>query len=320
MIREKDGIHIDGDKLYVADSRGSKGDVNIVSHAHFDHLHLDDNRVVCSSETAELAEARTGNEVAHTEETGDVKLVPSGHIIGSRAAVVKGEEDVLYTGDFSTETRSHMEGFRPPEADTVVIETTYGIPNYRFPDQKEVEKRIADWVKDTEKPLFLYGYSLGKAQKIQSIVQEATDRPVVAHGAVEKMNEAVEKVSDLSFRARSYSDNRQVMEENGVFIGPTRSAKKDSMNEFVEKVGGVKAGFSGWAVSDSYRYRGGYDKTFVLSDHADFDGLIETVKQVDPEKVYTTHGFDEAFASHLSNELGFNAKALKKNQTSLTDF
>lgn len=320
MIREKDGIHVDREKLFVADSRSSKGDTNIVSHAHFDHLHLDENEVVCSSETASLAEARTGNEVSHVEETEEVKLVPSGHIVGSRAALIEGDETVLYTGDFATDDRAYIEGFEAVDADILVIESTYGVPSYSFPDQREVEKRIADWVCSTDRPLFLFGYSLGKAQKIQSIVQKATERPIVAHGSVEKMNEAVENLTDQEFRAESYTNNKNVLKQNGIFIGPTRSAKSDSMNKFIDKADGLKAGFSGWASSDSYKYRGGYDETFVLSDHADFDGLVNTVKKVDPEKVYTTHGFDEAFAAYLSNELGFNAKALKKNQTSLTDF
>lgn len=320
MIREKDGIHVDREKLYVADSRSSAGDVNIVSHAHFDHLHLDENRVVCSEETATLAEARTGNDISHVEGTEKVRLIPSGHIVGSRAALIEGDERVLYTGDFATDDRAYLQGFDAVEADVLVIESTYGVPNYRFPDQKEVEKRIEDWIFSNDRPLFLFGYSLGKAQKIQTIVQEATDRPVVAHGAVEKMNAAVEQVTGQGFRAESYTEKKDVLKDNGIFVGPTRSAKSDSMNNFIEKVDGLKAGFSGWASSDAYKYRGGYDETFVLSDHADFDGLVETVKEVDPEKVYTTHGFDEAFAAHLSKELGFNAKALKENQTSLTDF
>lgn len=320
MIREKDGIHVEKNRLYVADSQSSKGDVNIVSHAHFDHLHLDENKVVCSEETAKLAEARTGNKLSYVEETDEVKLIPSGHITGSRSALIDGEETVLYTGDFATDDRTYIEGFQAVEADVLVIESTYGVPSYRFPDQQEVEKRIADWIEENDRPLFLFGYSLGKAQRIQHIVQKATERPILAHGSVENMNNAVEEITDQSFRAKSYIDNKEVMEQNGIFIGPTRSAKKDSLNKFVDKVDGIKSGFSGWAASESYRYRGGYDKTFMLSDHADFDGLVETVRNVDPDKVYTTHGFDEAFASHLSKELGFNAKALKKNQTSLTDF
>lgn len=322
MIREKDGIHIDAGKKVVADSKNAAGDINVVSHAHFDHLHTNtESEVLCSEITGKLAESRTGEKVSYITEHEQVEMIDSGHIIGSSAALVDKEgEKVLYTGDFSTQDRCYIEGFQPVEADTLVIESTYGVPAYSFPEQKKVESQITDWIQDTDKPLFLFGYSLGKAQKIQHIVQNATERPIIAHGSVKNMNDTVEEVTDLEFRAKPYGENKKLMEENGIFIGPTSFAKKDALNKLVEKVGGVKAGFSGWAADGSYQYRGGYDKTFPLSDHADFEDLVETVKQVDPEKVYTTHGFDEAFASYLSKELGFNARALKKNQSSLNDF
>jgi putative mRNA 3-end processing factor len=124
----------------------------------------------------------------------------------------------------------------------------------------------------------------------------------------------------MEFNSVPYGENKDLLKEDGIFIGPTNFSRNDALNKLVEKVNGVKAGFSGWAATGSYQYRGGYDVTFPMSDHADFDELVETVKQVDPEKVYTTHGFDEAFASYLSRELGYNARALKKNQSSLTDF
>lgn len=322
MIKEKDGIHFEFDKKMVADSRNSSGDINLVSHAHFDHLHMNESsKVICSDITSNLAEARTGKEIQSVSETERVSLVNSGHILGSSAAIIENNgEKVLYTGDFSTRDRAYLEGFEPVDADKLVIESTYGIPAYNFPDQKELEKQIIDWIRDTDKPLFLFGYSLGKAQKIQHLVRKATDRPLIAHGSVKKMNDAVENLTNLDFGAKPYGENKDLMQDNGVFIGPTSFAKTDSLNKLVDKVGGVKAGFSGWAADGSYQYRGGYDKTFAFSDHSGFDELIETVKQVDPEEVYTTHGFDEALASYLSRELGYNARALKKNQSSLTDF
>lgn len=322
MIREKDGIHFDFDKRMVADSRNTSGDVNLVSHAHFDHLHMNESsKVVCSDITSGLAEARTGKEIESVSETERINLMESGHILGSSAALIENKgEKILYTGDFSIRDRAYLEGFNPVDADKLVIESTYGIPEYVFPDQRELEKQIIDWIRDTDKALFLFGYSLGKAQKIQHLVNKATERPLIAHGSVKKMNDAVENLTNLDFDAKPYGKNKDLMQDNGIFIGPTSFAKTDALNKLVDKVGGVKAGFSGWATDDSYRYRGGYNKTFAFSDHADFKELVETVKQVDPEKIYTTHGFDEAFASYLSQELGFNARALKKNQSSLTDF
>ncbi len=320
MIREKNGIHIQRDRNFVADGTSGEGDVNIVTHAHSDHaLKKKTDNVVCSELTGKIVEERFGVSHEFSERHDRVELIPSGHIIGSRAALI--DDEVLYTGDVSLQGRLYMEGFKPVEAEELIVETTYGIPAYRFPSQKEVVKRTKDWIKDNEdEPLFLFGYSLGKAQKIQKIVQKATERPIIAHGAVKKMNDAVEKNTGLEFRAKSYKENKDLLEEGAVMIAPSRCSRADFVDKLVEKHGGLKAGFSGWAATDSFKYRGGYDATFQLSDHCDFDDLVELVKDVDPEKVYTQHGFDEAFASHLSRELGFNARALKNNQASLTDF
>jgi putative mRNA 3-end processing factor len=322
MIREKDGIHFDvNGKTFVADSRSAAGDVNIVSHAHFDHLHQSDSRVVCSDLTARLAEARTGEEVQR-HENHDVELIPSGHILGSSAALFGGEKKYLYTGDVSMRDTAYLQGFQPRSADVLVVESTYGIPAYSFPEQKEIENRIRDFIVDNrDQPLYLFGYSLGKAQKIQKIIEEVAERPVLAHGAVKKMNDAVEQASDMSFDAVPYGENkRKLDEENAILIAPSRSSQADWMEKNVETFSGLKAGFSGWAAQESFKYRGGYDETFVLSDHCDFEELVELVQSVDPEEVYTQHGFDEELASYLSRELGFHAKALKKNQTSLSRF
>lgn len=322
MIREKDGIHFNNGEV-VADSRKASGDVNVVTHAHFDHMHQDSsNEVVCSRKTGELFQARLDEEFNYRTEAEGLELLNSGHILGSSA--VKFEmngETVLYTGDASMRDRAYLDGFRPPEADVLVMETTYGIPSYRFPPQEQVEKNIKAWMEEnTDTPLILFGYSLGKAQKIQHIVESFSDRPLIAHGAVKKMNDVVEEVSELGFSVRPYTENKQVLEENGVLIAPSRSSQADWVESVVDEYGALKAGFSGWAVSDSFKYRGGYDETFVLSDHCDFDELVEMVEKVDPERVYTLHGFDEAFASHLKKEMGINARALKRNQASLTDF
>lgn len=322
MIREKDGIHFNlSDREIVADSRNATGDLNIVSHAHFDHLHQSGSQVVCSELTARLTEERTGEEVDRLKEHS-IELIPSGHILGSTAALFGKEKKYLYTGDVSMRKTAYLEGFNPVSAEVLVVESTYGVPAYTFPDQKEVESRIEDFVRDNrDQPLYLFGYSLGKAQKIQKIIEDVVERPVLAHGAVKKMNDMVEDCTDMSFQAESYGENKQKLEdENAILIAPSRSSQADWIEKNVERYGGVKAGFSGWAAQSSFKFRGGYDETFILSDHCDFDELIELVRQVDPEEVYTHHGFDEELASHLSNELGYSARALKQNQTSLGQF
>ncbi|MFB6265777.1 MAG: mRNA cleavage and polyadenylation specificity factor-like protein, partial [Candidatus Nanohaloarchaea archaeon] len=319
VIKERDGIHIDGERKVVADGRSSSGDINFVSHAHFDHLHQGSEEVLCSGVTARLTEARTGEEVRKLSGVDGIEMLESGHIIGSRAALVRGDRDVLYTGDVSLRDRLYLEGFEPVEAEVLVVESTYGIPSYSFPPQEEVERRIREWLENEERPMLLFGYSLGKAQKIQKLVEETVDRPLLVHGAVKKMNDAVEEATQLSFDAVPYGENRERLED-GVLVAPSRLSNSDWADELVEDFDAVKAGFSGWAAQDSFRYRGDYDRAFTLSDHCGFDELVELVEEVDPDRVYTHHGFDEAFASYLRREQGLSARTLKKNQSTLDDF
>lgn len=320
MIKEKDGIHIDLNEKFVADSRKALGDVNIASHAHMDHAFQGEGKVVASDLTRRLLESRLDRELK-LDEHPDIRLIDSGHILGSSAALIEsGGKRILYTGDVSTRDRAYIKGFEPVEADILITESTYGIPAYSFPEQKEIESDIKDWIEKTEAP-FLFGYSLGKAQKIQWLAQQVTDRPLIAHGAVLKMNKVVEKHTDLNFDARPYGENKDLLKNGkGIFMGPTRFAKSDALNELVEASNGVKAGFSGWGMTDQYKYRGGYDRVFPFSDHCGFDDLVEMVRAVNPEEVYTHHGFDSEFASYLKREEGINARALKENQASLTDF
>jgi len=320
MISEKDGIHISGDERFVADSRKALGDVNIASHAHMDHAFQGDGNIVCSELTKKLLESRLGRELKVCEHP-DVELIDSGHILGSKAALIETDgKRVLYTGDVSTRDRAYINGFEPVEADILITESTYGIPAYSFPEQRKIENEIKAWIEETGSA-YLFAYSLGKAQKIQYLVQQVTDEPIIAHGSVLKMNKVVEKHTDLSFNARPYGGNKDLLKNGeGIFIGPTRFAKSDALNKLVEASNGVKAGFSGWGVTDAYKYRGGYDKVFPFSDHCGFDELVDMVRAVNPEKVYTHHGFDSEFASFLKREESINARALKANQTSLTEF
>lgn len=320
VIRLRDGIHIETDRTIVADARSAVGDVNVVSHAHADHtFRTTPETVLCSAETAALVRARTGAEFEYTDTVPGIELLPAGHVVGSRATLVEGEDDrrYLYTGDFSTRDRQYLDGFDPVPADVLVMETTYGDPQYRFPPQEELEGEICDWLADHDEPLFLFGYSLGRAGKLQHLARRATNRPIVVSDAIRNVNEAIEATTDIIFDAEPFDVNRLSGDE--IVVLPSNRSRTDWVRDLVERVGGSMVGFSGWAVTNSYRYRGGYDTTFPLSDHCDFDELVSTVEAVDPEIVYTQHGFADEFAGHLQKH-GYDARPLMRHQRSLLDF
>lgn len=318
MIRLRDGIHIEADRTIVADSRSAVGDVNFVSHAHADHtFRRTPETVLCSAETAALVRARTGAAFEFTESVPDIELLPAGHAVGSRAALIDADRRYLYTGDFSTRDRLYLDGFDPVSADVLVMETTYGDPRYRFPSQTELEDEIRDWLTDHDEPLFLFGYSLGRAQKLQRLARRATNRPLVVSDAIRTVNAAIEATTGITFDAEPFE--RSELSGDEIVVLPSNLSRTDWVRNLVERVGGSMVGFSGWAVGSSYRYRGGYDATFPLSDHCDFDELVSTVKAVDPDVVYTQHGFADEFAGHIQ-KLGYDARPLMRYQRSLLDF
>ncbi|MFC6724090.1 MBL fold metallo-hydrolase RNA specificity domain-containing protein, partial [Halobium palmae] len=256
-----------------------------------------------------------------TTEHPAIRQVNAGHVAGSRATYVDdGETTFCYTGDCSTRDRAYLAGFDPEPADVLIVETTYGKPEYVFPEQAELERRIVDWLDDAyETPALLFGYSLGRAQKLQRLVARSERDRLFVTEAVAGVNAVIERHCDVEFGAERYRRETELGAGDALVL-PSRTSKLAFVDDIAEETGAVKAGFSGWAADDSFPYRGGYDETFVLSDHCDFAELCDLVEAVDPERVYTNHGFDEAFADHLATNAGYEARPLKRNQSSLSDF
>ena len=330
-VTHRDGIHFDVGRRVVADARGATGDVNVVSHAHADHtFRSSPETVVCSAETAAIADARTGVGFEFVESAPGIELVPAGHVVGSRAALIEGDDGTryCYTGDFSIRDRCYLEGFDPGsiDADVLVMETTYGHPRYRFPPQDELEAAIVDWLVDAaDRPLFLFGYSFGRAQKLQHLARRAIeagggDRSILVSKTIREVNAAIEGATDLEFPAREYEASGLTNLTDEIVIVPSNQSRADWLERAVERTDALKGGFSGWAVDSAFRYRGGYDETFPLTDHGDCSELVETVRAIVPDVVYTHHGFDEAFAAHLDAEYDFRARPLQRNQTRLEEF
>lgn len=298
--------------------------LTVVSHAHGDHLvGSPEGPVVCSDATAAVAAARRDRSPARTTDDHPlVELFPAGHVAGSRAARVTDPETgrrYLYTGDCSTRDRLYLSGFEPVDADVLVVETTYGDPAYRFPPTDALHGAIRDWLEDTrDHVVLLFGYAFGRAQKLQRLASRA-GRPPYVTDAVATVNEAVEAHLPVSFDATRLDDPGDLAPGDAVVLpgSPRSSALVGALDG---RVPVQTAGFSGWAVDSSFRYRGGYDVAFPLSDHCDFAELEALVRGVDPERVYTHHGDAAAFAEHLTRAHGYETRALRRDQATLADF
>lgn len=290
-------------------------DFTFVSHAHVDHLHRRGRKkiktqVLASRETTLIAHARGYEIVDAVEEQNGFQLVDTGHILGSRGLLV-GDNDVYYTGDISMRERAFMKPAKVPHARTLIIESTFGRPEYIFPPLSEITHRtnkIISEMFDLGIPVILMGYTLGKAQLLTKLFGHWD--PII-YDSVAKINSVY---SELGVKlAGSVTHNKA--EEQGllsknrpwVMVAPLMSERNAFVREMKDKYGAVTIGFSGWAIGSRYRYMMGLDYVMPLSDHCDYNELVEAVKQCRPDKVYTFHGFAKEFAESLQ-EMGFDAE------------
>ena len=276
-----------------------------ISHAHFDHFGNHPS-ILCSNSTAELLKARLPgnrewlthpfNEPFHIESGVRGELFPAGHIPGSSMLRLESEEgSLLYTGDFKLHSSPAAESCIVPKADTLVMETTYGIPKYTFPPRSEVAADIIQFCHDTIADNFipvLFGYSLGKAQAILSILQDS-ELQIMLHPQVLKMTQVCQKIG---FEYPSFEPFDFRRATGHVIIAPPLTSKSSWLNSIEKK---RTATISGWAMDPSISYRSGTDRAFAISDHSDFLELLEFVDLVGPKQVITVHGFATEFAQTL---------------------
>jgi len=293
-----------------------------VSHAHSDHI-APHQEVIVSERTARLMQARLpGSRIEHPLPFGerrsirhvDVMLIPAGHIFGSAQCLVFADkETLLYSGDFKLRPGRSAEQAECRHADTLVMETTFGVPRYRFPPTQEVIDQMVAFCIETinagEVPVLL-GYSLGKAQEILCAFEGAGLTPML-HGSVYQMTRIYEQLGQSFCKYMRYNRNDVA---GKVLICPP-SANRSPM---LEKIPRKRiALISGWAVDPQAVYRHQVDAAFPLSDHADYDDLLRYVELVQPRRVLTLHGFAAAFASDVRAR-GIEAWALtEENQMEL---
>jgi DNA ligase-1 len=294
-----------------------------VSHAHSDHI-APHEEIVISERTSRLLQSRLpGRRTEHVLPFNqqrsvhdlDIMLLPAGHIFGSAQFLLSaGDETLLYTGDFKLRPGKSAEPAQWRHADTLIMETTFGLPRYRFPSTQEVIDQIVSFCRETiqagDVPVLL-GYSLGKAQEILCSLDGAGLSPML-HGAVYQMTRIYEQFGQSFCKYVRYNANDVA---GKVLICPP-SANGSRMLERIKRK--RVALISGWAVDPNAVYRYRVDAAFPLSDHADYDDLLRYVQFVEPRRVLTLHGFAAAFAADL-RERGIDAWALnEENQLEFT--
>lgn len=281
-----------------------------ISHAHADHI-ASHELALCTRETAALYRHRRGarlriKEMRYHEsiEFGPLQLtaLPAGHCLGSAMLLADdGEQKLLYTGDYKLGPSATSVEAELPQADILVMESTFGKPRYKLPPRDEVIGELLDLVKKLlgeEKTPVIHAYALGKSQEISKILTNA-GVPVSQHPTIFAVSEIYKACGmDLG----DVKKCQQPVQKGRVVVTLPRGMKGFRLPRIANP---VSIAVTGWAADSGTKYRQGVDYAFPLSDHADFNQLIETAERVGAEKIYCTHGPKE-FVEHLRAR-GFNA-------------
>src|ERR1700730_1600901 len=287
-----------------------------VSHAHSDHI-APHHEVIISERTARLMQALLpGRRTEYVLPFGemravhdlDLMLLPAGHIFGSAQLFLAAEnETLLYSGDFKLRRGKSAEPAEWKQADTLIMETTFGLPRYQFPPTDQVIDQIVvfcrEAIEENAVPILL-GYSLSKAKEILCSLDGAGLTPML-HGSVFQMTRIYEQFGQSFCKYVRYNKNNVA---GKVLICPPSA----SHSRMIEKIPRKRVAMvSGWAVEPNAIYRYQVDAAFPLSDHADYNDLVGYVDLVKPKRVLTLHGFAAEFARDL-REHGIEAWALSE--------
>ncbi len=316
-------VHHNGKNIALDPKKNVDADVVFVSHAHMDHLHTPSNgkNILTSFETVKIASIR-GHRISNFEESMDgFELVDSGHILGSKGLLIDG--NIFYTGDICTRNRAFLKGAQIPKCETLILESTFGKPVFRFPPIKEITDHVNKIISNMYSkgiPVILMGYPLGKAQILTSLFGHWD--PIFLHDSVHAINSTYDELGIDLGQAMQYSQAVQdnlLSKKPWLMIGPRMNSNSKFVEEMKEKYKAITIGFSGWALSSWYKYSAGMDYILPLSDHCDFEELVSIVEVSNPAKVYTCHGYSIDLAAYL-NKIGYDAEPLIKGNYRLSDF
>ena len=309
-----------------------------VSHGHSDHAREHDI-IVSTAANAEICRARFGKRAPKAQQTSllptkalkprplcnyelhefnepweeqnhRLTLFSAGHVLGSAQLLIEGERgSFVYTGDFKLGRTYTCEPAEVKKCDVLLMECTFGRPQYVFPSRDEVEDRIIDFAANALDGGFapvIYAYSLGKAQEAMAILGKA-NLPITAHGAVYEMSRVYEKAGVhmppfSAYDADSYDGT-------SVLVWPP-AAK--AVPKAIRNIPTRSAMLTGWAMTKGSEYRYGVDEVIPLSDHADYEQLLRYIELAEPREVLLNHGWKD-FVWRLKR-MGINASYLEANE------
>jgi putative mRNA 3-end processing factor len=295
-------------------------DTALITHAHSDHARSGSNQYFATKISEGILRKRLGESVnlqgveyGEKIKLGDtwVSFHPAGHVLGSAQIRVEHRDEVwVVSGDYKRCPDPTCTPFEVVPCDTFITEATFGLPIYNWEPGEETCRKIYEWWQgDLESPSLLFCYAFGKAQRILSELRKFTDKPVYVHGAIHALTEIYRQVGVEMVETIPASEMpRSYKFQGDLVLSPPSGHRSSWMKRFHQPQTGFT---SGWMAVRGARRRRGYERGFVLSDHADWQGLVNTVLQTGAKTVYVTHGQSDVLSRYLSEVHGLNALPLK---------
>lgn len=273
----------------------------VITHAHADHLHAGSRVYVTAAPGAPLVRARLGDEAAiesvpygeaFTRDGVRVSLHPAGHILGSAQVRIERNGEVwVVSGDYKLDADPTCAPFESLRCHTFITECTFGLPVFRWRPQSEAFAQIDAWWRgnrEAGRSSVLFAYPLGKAQRVLSMLDPSIG-PICAHGAVEKYS--------AIYRAQGIAIPSSQEPTSGALVLAPPSAVG---SPWLKRFGPISTAMaSGWMRIRGARRRRSLDRGFVLSDHADWPGLLGAIDATRAETVWITHGYRAPLARWL---------------------
>ncbi len=270
----------------------------IITHAHRDHAHPGSRAYLTARPAESLLRLRLGPESA-IEAIGygepltlgetRVSLHPAGHILGSAQIRIEHAGKVwVVSGDYKLASDPTCAAFEPLRCHTFVTESTFGLPIFRWPAEEAVLDAVHSWWRgnqEADRASLLFAHPLGKAQRLLALLDPAVG-PIYTHAAVESCT-AVYRGQGIALAPTALAEGSGPW-SGALVIAPPSAHGTDWERRF----GVFSAAFaSGWMRIRGTRRRRSLDRGFVLSDHADWSGLLTAIQETQAECIWVSHGF-----------------------------
>nr|WP_114470227.1 ligase-associated DNA damage response exonuclease [Pseudorhodoferax soli] len=317
VVQRPEGLYCPPGDFYIDPWRPV--DRAVITHAHADHARTGHGHYLAAAAGEGVLRQRLGEITLQTLAYGEriahhgveISLHPAGHVLGSaQVRLSHGGEVWVASGDYKVAPDPTCAPFEPQRCDVFITESTFGLPIYRWRSDAELFAEIDAWWQanaELGRASLLACYSFGKAQRILAGVNAAIG-PIVVHGAVEPLNQAY-RAAGVALPATQLATeitDRAVFKRALVLCPPSAAA-----STWARRFGDVGTAFaSGWMQLRGARRRGGYDRGFVLSDHADWPGLHRAIGATGAQRVIVTHGSIPVMVRYLG-EQGLQAGAFQ---------